>query len=199
MAWAFGETVVFRDVWNRRVTFEMPARVVEDNDARVVLWWPVGTVGRLFDEDDRLEFLRRRYSDEPLALAPKTWHTTDLLQVMPIGAPYSLWLFRDADRKHVGWYCNLQAPFTRAADGFETWDWTLDVWAGDDLSYWLYKDEAELEWGLENGVFDAAFVDQVRAAGRSVVELIERRDPIFDGWADWEPPADWTTPVLPAV
>jgi hypothetical protein len=197
MPFSFGDIVVFRDVWNERVVYEMPARVVEDSDERVVLWWPVGTVGRLFDEEDRLEFVRRRYSDEPLVLAPKTWHTTDLLQVIPAGAPFSLWLFRDEDGQHIGWYCKLQAPLTRVADGFETWDWTLDVWTGDDLSYWLYKDEDELEWAHARGIFDDACVEEIRAAGAEVVALIERRDPVFDGWADWSPPEEWTAPELP--
>jgi hypothetical protein len=37
--------------------------------------------------------------------------------IIPSGAPYALWVFRDEQKKHIGWYCNLQAPLTRVADG----------------------------------------------------------------------------------
>jgi len=197
MAWGFGDTVVLRDVSNGRVAMEMPARVVEDSDEHVVLWWPVGTEGRLLQDVDRLEFLRLRHSDESFELTPNRWHSTDMVVVIPSGAPYALWVFRDEQKKHIGWYCNLQAPLTRVADGFETCDWTLDVWAGDDLSYWLYKDEDELAWALERGIYDAALGERIRAAGREVVALIERRDPVFGDWPDWSPPAHWTVPALP--
>jgi hypothetical protein len=88
-------------------------------------------------------------------------------------------------------------PLTHVDGSFETYDWTLDVWAGADLSCWLDKDEDELAWALERGIYDAALGERIRAAGREAVELIERRDPIFDDWPDWSPPAHWTAPTLP--
>ena len=57
------------------------------------------------------------------------------LLVTPRDAPYALWPFRlEPDGDPIGWYCNLQRPLVRTDRGFDTDDWTLDIWAEAGLS-----------------------------------------------------------------
>ena len=114
------------------------------------------------------------------------------LLVIPRDAPYSVWPFRlEPIGELLGWYCNLQQPLVRTERGFDTDDWTLDIWASADLSSWKWKDEDELAFGEQVGRFRADDVVKIRAAGAAVIELIERRDAIFDEWREWSAPADW--------
>jgi hypothetical protein len=192
-----GDVVVYRQVHAGKPWWVTPARVVEEDDERVVLWWPATTRYRRLVMADRLDGLRR--------LAAGQWDLTDAewwggasLLVIPFGRPYALWPFRlEPGGDLLGWYCNLQAPVVRTADGYETNDWTLDIWAEPDLSAWRWKDEDELEFGTDVGLYDADDVRRIRAAAAEVLALIEQRSAVFDEWRDWHAPADWSAPALP--
>lgn len=208
MGWETGDLVVYRQVHaaprpldgagvTKRPWCVLPARVVEDSDERVVLWWPSGTRYLRPVFGDRIEALRRQV-DGTWELAPTDWWGGDSLQVIPRGAPFALWPFRlEQGDDLLGWYCNLQRPLVRTYHGFDTMDWTLDVWAEPDLSSWQWKDAHELEAGEEMGLYSPTEVERIRAAGERVIELIEGRSSLFDGWAGWSPPSDWTAPELP--
>jgi predicted RNA-binding protein associated with RNAse of E/G family len=152
-----------------------------------VLWWPPGTIYQLAAIADRAHALKL-LADGGWTLEDKTWWGGPAIHIIPTGAPYSLWPYRTAEGNHVAWYCNLQAPLTRTADGFDTNDWTLDVVASPDLSSWQWKDEDELVEGHRVGLYSDDDVARIRDAGRQVIELIESRAPIFDEWREWQPP-----------
>ena len=193
MGFSPGEIVEYRDVKAGRPWWRTPARVVEDGADLTVLWWPPGTRYQRPRFESRAEALS--------VLATGTWELEtvewwggDSLLVIPAGAPYAIWPYRNVEDELIGWYCNLQAPLVRRPDGFETDDWTLDVVASPDLSSWMWKDEDELAEGEQLGLYSPEEVARIRAAGTEVVALIEARDPIFDRWADWRPDPMWEAP-----
>jgi predicted RNA-binding protein associated with RNAse of E/G family len=165
---------------------DVPAQVIEDSDAAVVLYWPAGTVYEMAAFPDRLGALAM-LARGGWPMASRTWWGGFALHVIPTGAPYSLWPYRDDEGRVVAWYCNLQAPLTRTDVGFESNDWTLDVVAAPDLSSWKWKDEDELEEAERVGLYDADLVAEIRRAGLEVIERVEARDPVFDRWRDWQP------------
>ena len=181
------ELITFRHVNERGVWLSVTARLVRDDDDLVVLWWPAGTVYELAAIPERAQGLRI-LAEGNWRMEEKTWWGGPAIHVIPNGAPYSLWPYRTHDGNHVAWYCNLQAPLARTANGFDTNDWTLDVVAAPDLSSWQWKDEDELAEGEAIGLYSAADVIRIRSAGQRVIDLIEARDPIFATWAAWQPP-----------
>ena len=195
MPWQPGEVVEYRDVKEGRPWWRTPARVIEDTAGRVVLWWPPGTRYQRIAFDDRRQSLTLRASGS-WQLEDADWWGGDSLLVIPTGAPFAIWPYRTVEGELVRWYCNLQAPLTRTASGFDTDDWTLDVVAAPDLSGWTWKDEDELAEGQRVGLYSEDDVATIRAAGAEVVSLIERRAPIFSEWSTWRAEPDWPRPTL---
>ncbi len=191
--WSPGDVIEYRHVHHDRPWFVAPARVVEDSDVRLVVWWPPATQYLLLTTADRTDGLRR-LAENDWELANTEWWGGPSLLVHPRDAPYALWPFRsEPNGQLLGWYCNLQRPLVRTDRGFDTDDWTLDIWASADLSQWWWKDEDELEIGQAFGLYSAEDVVRIRAAGAAVIAMIERRDPIFDEWREWTAPDDWMT------
>ena len=193
MGFPVGEVLEYRDVKHGRPWWRTPARVVADADDVVALWWPPGTKYQRPRHTSRLDVLHH-LANGTWELEETEWWGGDALMIVPADAPFAIWPYRTADGDLIGWYCNLQAPLVRAAAGFEADDWTLDVVASPDLSGWMWKDEDELVEGERLGLYSPDQVTAIRAAGREAVALIERRDPIFEGWADWRPDPAWGPP-----
>lgn len=199
MAWAVGDVVEYLHVRRGRPWWRMPARVVRDDAELTALWWPAGTTYQRPDFAERSELVDLLAAGT-WRLRDDTWWGGDVVQVVPAGAAYAIFPFRDASQELLGWYGNLQAPLVRTATGFETCDWTLDVLASVQLGRaWEWKDEDELAAWAEAGVYTAAEVEAIWAAGRALVERVEARDPIFAAWADWRADPAWTAPTLPAL
>jgi hypothetical protein len=191
-----GDVVEYRHVRLGRSWWVNPARVVAADATEVVLWWPAGTTylrPRSFDRQEVLALI----ASGSWQLGEVEWWGGDSLLVIPRNAPFAIWPYRNHEGDLIGWYCNLQAPLIETARGFDTCDWTLDVVASPDLSGWMLKDEDELEDGRRLGLYDDADVERIREAADAVIELIERRDPIFERWRDWRPLPGWDPPVLP--
>src|SRR6476661_265335 len=120
--WAHGDIVEYRHVHHGRPWWVVPARVVEDNDERVVVWWPAGTRYLAPVFDDRTDALRR-LAENTWEVAPTEWWGGSCLLVTPRDEPFALWPFRlEADGEVLGWYCNLQRPLVRTDRGFDTDD-----------------------------------------------------------------------------
>jgi hypothetical protein len=189
--WSPGDVIEYRHVHRGRPFWVVPARVVEDSGDRAVVWWPAGTRYLRQVTDDRRDYLRQ-LAENRWELEPTEWWGGPCLLVVPRDAPYALWPFRlDANGELLGWYCNLQRPLVRSDRGFDTNDWALDIWASPDLSSWQWKDEDELEIGEQLGLYSSEDAVEIRAAGAEVIELIERRDAIFDEWREWTAPGSW--------
>ena len=104
----------------------------------------------------------------------------------------------------VGWYVNFQQPFQRAGSRFDTVrfdtvDLVLDLVVAPDRS-WRLKDEDDFQQAISDGHLTAEAGTIVRAeAERMIAVLAADGSPFCESeWLGWRPPADWTTPPLPA-
>ena len=85
--------------------------------------------------------------------------------------PHAIWVFWEGpDRRFAGWYVNIQEPFRRSADGFDTQDLELDVWIPRGRA-WQLKDDELLDLRVREGRFTQ---DQAREA-RSVYSIEQRK------------------------
>jgi hypothetical protein len=92
-------------------------------------------------------------------LEPRPWHSTHVLSWWSPGEAYSTWLFwEEKNWRFMGWYINMQSPFSRTSIGFDATDDILDVWIERDGT-WAWKDSDELDEAIGNG--------RVQGRGRS--------------------------------
>lgn len=172
-----------------------PYVVVQDTPSLLALWMPVGTHMKLIDMADRKRVLpdlvHGAHPYDPMRRG-------EVLRLMPPGRSYSIWLHwsPDAERRFLGWYVNLEAPFVRTAIGVDTTDDSLDVIVTPDFE-WRWKDEDLTEGWIEHGVYTRAEMDRIRATGLGIVADIEARRFPFDGaWIDWHPVPVWQVPEV---
>jgi hypothetical protein len=199
-----GEEVVVQEIWRGAVWAARPMTVVQDEDDRVALWFPKGTLWKA--PTTPLEWPREPTRGERLAtcLARGEWAFVDAewgvetLVLLHPGEWHALWVSWLDGGEHWGWYVNLQEPFRRTALGFATMDLVLDVIIEVDRT-WRWKDEDELATFVSRGVFDDALAVRVRDEGVRVARRAERNEPPFDEpWPEWRPDASWPVPELPA-
>jgi hypothetical protein len=99
--------------------------------------------------------------------------------------------------KFRGWYVNLQSPPRRTSYGIDVCDLALDIVVRPDLS-WYWKDEDELQMGLDAGACTPEFAASIRLHGEGVVELIESRAAPFDSeWLGWRALDTWPIDRIP--
>jgi uncharacterized protein len=77
--------------------------------------------------------------------------------------------------------------------GFDTEDHALDIWIETDGS-WQWKDEHELEVGVEVGFFSPEQAAAFRAEGERVIA----EWPFPTGWEHWRADPSWPIPSVPA-
>jgi predicted RNA-binding protein associated with RNAse of E/G family len=91
------------------------------------------------------------------------------------------------ERRFAGWYVNIQEPFRRTDEGFDTQDLELDVWIPRGRA-WQLKDDELLDVRVQEGRFTQ---DQARAARREAdritAELDAGRRWWDDAWVEWRP------------
>lgn len=128
------------------------------------------------------------------------WSGPPMVRLHPVGRPYAVLRAWDgAEAAFSGWYVNLEQPWRRTAVGFDTRDHLLDVLVDDDLGGWQLKDDDELDWAVEVGIYAAAEAGTVRDAGRQAVADVEERRWPFDeaAWVPLAPRRGWPAPELP--
>jgi hypothetical protein len=115
---------------------------------------------------------------------PEEWHSVSLF-----------WL--EGEDRLSFWYIDLTSPLRHSAVGYDFEENGLDVVLPADLSSWQLKDEDELDWAVENGVFTKAEGNEILAeAERAAERLIRERDR-YERWRDWRPDPSWPIPALP--
>ncbi|MDI6098864.1 DUF402 domain-containing protein [Actinoplanes sp. NEAU-A12] len=194
-----GQILLRRCFRATRYTFVKPMRVVRDDAAGLLLWMPAGSeFAVLVDADGRtLHDLPQDEMRQP-RLVPKVWRDHDILVLMPPDAWHSVWWFVKQGR-FVGWYVNLETPFTRRADGVDTTDLVLDIWVTPDRR-WQWKDEEELAARTGRPLyFDGSTAAAIRAEGERLITLAEAGEFPFDGaHLDFQPDPAWPSMRLPA-
>jgi Protein of unknown function (DUF402) len=129
------------------------------------------------------------------------WEGHGALMLQRPGDAYAVWVFWDGpDRELACWYVNLQEPFRRTADGYDTQDLELDLVLWPDGRVEV-KDADLLEQRIEEGRFTQDQGHAIRAQGARLERDLREGLRWWDlWWALWEPDPAWdTAPALRAA
>lgn len=179
---------------------QRPVTVVADDDRHVAVWLAPGSRMlhqvtadgspiRSLDGSDRFT--------APRAQAIRDWAGGGILAVFQPEIMYSVWFFETESGLRDAYYINIEAPYIRTDVGIETSDLLLDVVVRADGAY-RYKDEDELEFASEAGLFSQTEVAAIcHAAEEAVTVLNQRRFPFDAGYESFQPDPAWPIPSLP--
>ena len=195
-----GESIVWRSVDRdaRVVQTVWPWIVVRDDADAIVLYMPVGTIGkqRTGERGGPRDRLMLRWDGGHRDV---TWHTANVVRLYREGDDYSIWIARDDTTGAVVWrYINLEDPWRRTPIGFDSKDRWLDLYSEPGSDEWLWKDEDEIEWLVEQGRIDRAHADGVRRSGELAVGRIKAGEtPLGPAWSSWRADGAWQVPTVP--
>lgn len=200
--WQPGDVATLRRVRNSPADLVAPARIVEHDASRTILFLQAGSplkvraneAGERIGRD--LPLMERE--GQIASLADDSWTDNHALMVHEPHRLGSVWLFWLAEsRSFNNYYINLQAPLEPSPVGFDTADYLLDIVVQPDLS-WSWKDEEEFEEALEQELISPVLLHAVRAEGRRFIREIEGRQwPFGQGLEGWRPEPEWDVPALP--
>jgi Protein of unknown function (DUF402) len=185
--WSPGETVLRREVLNDgRAWLLAQVVVVRDEPDLLATFLPEGTPFEFPEGDWPAPDGRHPWHGRG------RWEGHGLLMLQRPGDFYAVWVFwHGPARDFRGWYLNLQEPFRRTPEGFDTQDLELDIWVPID-GRWEWKDDELLDQRVDEGRFTAEQAKAIRAEGaRITAELDAGRRWWSDDWAQWQPPAAW--------
>ncbi|MEU0883586.1 DUF402 domain-containing protein [Lentzea sp. NPDC005914] len=174
-----GEVVVRREVLHGKVWSEMPTRVVADEPGLLAVFVEPGT---------RLTYPDHHHPhpwDKP---ERGFWRGHGKLMLHRPDDAYSVDLFWHGDDRVFGnYYLNLQAPYRRTDDGFDTLDHALDYTMRADGT-WEQRDLDEFEEQVASGKYSAEEAEAIRAEGVKIEKMLASGDIWWDtAWADWHP------------
>ena len=194
--WQPGDAILLRGVWHKMICFAIPARIVQDTPGLTAFYWSAGTPNKNYPRKfDALEFLHLDHID----LKDGFWTRTDVLLLIPPEAAHAVYaMWETGTRVLRCWYVNLQAPLQRTSLGYDTMDYLLDIVISPDLTSWCWKDEDQFDDAISVGLFSEAEALAIRREGERVLVGMGEATSLFtQGWDNWQPPADWTTPSIP--
>src|SRR5712691_3675636 len=160
-----GMPVALRSVRGGVVFTVRAMTVIQDDDGLIALYLPAGATvmrprGQRGGPGGRLMLSRQSGHEEG------QWTTNRTLVLHRPGEAHTTDVFwDDASGSFVGWYVNLQAPWTRTPIGFDTCDHVLDITVAPGLERWRWKDEDELANCVERGIFTYDEAKGIRAEG----------------------------------
>ncbi len=192
-----GDAILYRELDEKgRIIDVKPVTVVEDSDARIVQWLPVGTPAKkpvlcLDPPDGPRDWVNRSWT-----LADSVWRWAELLIVVRPGENRATWVRWSADGVFQGWYVNLQSRLTRTRLGFDFRDHQLDVIVDPDRS-WKWKDRDELDLAVSQGRMTPEAGRAVLNEGKRAVDEIEGPGGLYaEGWENWRPDAALARPRM---
>ena len=150
-----GDQVVWRSLPEGNVGYVFPATIVCDDDDVIGLFQHTGSIckkrtGKRGGPGGRNMLpggWDGGYSD-------REWTGRSNLHLHKMGSGHTVIRSWDPDQQRfAGWYVNLEAEWVRTPIGFDTRELILDVTVADDLSSWCLKDEDELQWAQDEGIF----------------------------------------------
>lgn len=180
---------------------QRPVTVIADDDRHLAVWLESGTrmLHQVLADGSGIRTVDgpARFG-APRAQGIKEWQGTGIVAVFQPGADYSVWFFETASGRRDSYYINVEVPFTRFDCGILTSDLVLDVVVGADHSYTL-KDEDELEFAHEAGMFTTDQVADIRASAEAAIGDVRTwRFPFDSDYSDFRPDPSWPIPTLPA-
>jgi Protein of unknown function (DUF402) len=188
--WSRGEVVVRREVLNDgRAWLEVPVIVVRDDEELLATFIAEGAPFRFPDGPWPAPGGRHPWHGK------ERWHGHGVLMLQRPGEAHAVWLFwRGRERTFAGWYVNIQEPFRRTSDGYDTQDLELDIWIPLDR-LWEWKDEELLVQRIREGRFTDEQVAGIRAEGERIARELDAGRRWWDEkWASWVPDPSWPTP-----
>jgi hypothetical protein len=193
-----GDQVIWRSRPGGAIGYTIAAIVVTDTPQATVLLQPTGApIKRRAGQ--RGGARGRNLAQWDGTYEDRIWDGPPMLRLHAWGRAYSV--LRAWDATHgcaSGWYINLERGWRRTVIGFDSEDLTLDITVADDLSSWAWKDEDELAWYQETGLYSADDVAWIRAVGWEAVRDLETRVWPFDAdWSQWRPNSRWPSPTIP--
>lgn len=193
--WKPGEIVVMRGVWKGKLWWACPSYVVKDTPELLARYWPAGT-------PTRSPIRRPTVQDEIdnyIELIDRNWTDHDVLSLNIPGSAHSIDLMWVAGTCQLRcWYVHLQEVQRRTSIGVDTMDQMLDIVISPDRSSWYWKDEDEFNEAERIGLYSQEKAASIRMEGERVIALMEAgMAPFCDGWEDWTPPEEWSTPTFP--
>lgn len=202
--WSIGTTVVQQEVWRGRLWSARPMTVVEDRGDFVALWCPAGTRWKTATTPPSRPRAPTRAERFVLSLTRGDWVLGDFiwgvstLTLLQGGDWHAVWVSWREGGEWWGWYVNLQRPFHRTRQGFQTMDLMLDITVAPDRQ-WHWKDEDEFAALVAAGLIDTTEEARVRDEARRVIRRVAANTPPFNKrWHDWRPDPSWPLPQLPA-
>lgn len=205
MSWQPGEIVALRGMYQRQPWYIQAARVVQDSPEEVALLLlpgaecaaPYGYIHQKHGPDGEWQRWDEMLNP-PWQLEKYRWRTNRFLILLKPGeffATYYLW--EDATDLFKCYYINFQLPFRRSLCGFDAFDLELDLVIAPDYT-WEWKDSAEYQRGIEQGLLLPEWVEGIEAAQPELFARLEqRRYPLDGSWLNWKPDPSWTAPNLP--
>lgn len=175
-----GDVVEVRSVFDGRVRWSFPWRIVANDGETLATYLAPGTEGVSMGRDASGKYVDRWVTDEPPR--PWIWRQHHVLALTKRGDAHSIWLLWGEDWSFRCWYVQLQEPFVERNHGLETTDHALDVLVLPDGS-WQWKDEDDFAEARALGAFDDAKAAAIRAEGERVIAA----KPWPTGWEDWRP------------
>jgi hypothetical protein len=181
--------VLRREVLHGEPWAVTPTRVVVDEPDLLAVFIAPGT---------EFGFPEHHWPHEWQLKGNTRWRGHGKLMMHRPGDAYSVDLFwKGEERCFAGWYLNLQDPFRRTPQGFDTLDHDLDYWlpaVGD----WVEKDREVFERQVGLGKFTSEQAESIREQGRRIRALLTAGDTWWDqAWARWQPDPSWTAAELP--
>jgi len=177
--WSEGETILRREVRNDGWAWlQTRVQVVRDDPNLLATYIAEGTPFEFPPGPETHPWAGRQ-----------AWEGHGVLMLQRPGELHAVWVFwQGPERAFHGWYVNLQEPFRRTAEGYDTQDLELDIWVPAEGT-WVLKDDELLDLRIREGRFTQ---DQARATRREAVRITAELDAgrrwWDDGWADWAAP-----------
>jgi hypothetical protein len=196
-----GDAIVWRSRSHGQIGYVMPVTVVADTPQVTVLFQAPGSICK--------RRTGQRGGPHDRTLLPdgwdgghedRVWAGRPNVRLYVWGTSHTIIRYWDFARDRAeGWYVNLEAPWRRTPIGVDTQDLVLDITVAADLSSWSWKDEDELCWSVDAGLYSAEDAASIRAEGLRVVAALEARAwPFCADWSEWRPDPAWAIPILPA-
>jgi hypothetical protein len=181
-------------------SYALAMTVVHDTPDEVALFRGPGYPIRIrnAEYDGPEHFRHRRVARWLDGWREATWDRWRVLVVKQPRGEHAISLFwSDETNKLEFFYIDLTSPLRRTAAGFDFVENGLDVVVKPDLSEWHWKDDDELEWAVENGIFTRAEADALYAEGERAVGRLHTERERFERWRDWRPDPSWPPATLP--
>jgi len=182
------------------VSFVMAARVIRDTADEVITLRRPGDQARRRVTEKRgpVEHRHQLVVAWGDGWTEHVWWQYRVLVIKPKAAEHAISLFwPEATGELECWYIDLMSPLAHHSAGYDFLENGLDMVVDPDMAGWKWKDEDELEYAVERGVYSRGEADELYAEGERALARLRRERDSFERWRSWQPDPAWPAAVLP--